>query len=143
MGKSQITTTTSMNTFVTLLALVGCALASAPEPVMDTAAVAAAKAHFQAAYDAAAAEAAPDHDVNFVSNFHDVIVPHDGKYVTYAGKYSPGVYPYGVYPYAAHAYGAYPYGAYPYGALPYAFGYHPLLVAKPEEAAAEEGDRKK
>merc|ERR1712121_354262 len=88
-----------------------------------------------AAYDAAAAaaEAAPDHDVNFVSNFHDVIVPHDGKYVTYAGKYSPGVYPYGVYPYAAHA----------YGALPYAFGYHPLLVAKPEEAAAEEGDRKK
>merc|ERR1712126_608482 len=107
----------------------------------DTAEVAAAKAHFQAAYDAAAAAA--DHDVNFVSNFHDVIVPHDGKYVTYAGKYSPGVYPYGLHAYGAYPYGAFPYGAYPYGALPYAFGYHPLLVAKPEEAAAEEGERKK
>merc|ERR1711890_225764 len=55
----------NMNTAVVFLALVGCALSQAPEPVQDTPEVAAAKAHFFHLYNHAAhaAAVAPDYDV--------------------------------------------------------------------------------
>merc|ERR1712080_724178 len=48
----------NMNTAVVFLALVGCALSQAPEPVQDTPEVAAAKAHFFHLYNHAAHAAA-------------------------------------------------------------------------------------
>merc|ERR1711890_40868 len=55
----------NMNTAVVFLALVGCALSQAPEPVQDTPEVAAAKAHFFHLYNHAAhaAAVAPDYDI--------------------------------------------------------------------------------
>merc|ERR1712139_99211 len=62
------------NTFVVLVALVGCALAQ----VQDTPEVAAAKLAHVAAYNAAAhaAAVAPDIDVQYADNEHNIVVPH-------------------------------------------------------------------
>merc|ERR1712080_19395 len=138
MGIGQ-STHTIMNTLVVLVALVGCALAQ----VQETPEVAAAKAHFFAAYDAAAhaSYAAPDIDVQYADNEHNVVIPHHGYYG-----------------YAGYGYAGFPYHGYPYGPVPadtpevhaakvaHFAAYNKVLAehaAIDVAAPAEEGERKK
>merc|ERR1712055_231471 len=111
MGIIRQSTHTIMNTLVVLVALVGCALAQAPAPVQDTPEVAAAKAHFFAAYNAAAhaSYAAPDIDVQYADNEHNVVIPHHAAYYGHPGYYGYSAFPaYHGYPYA-YGYHGYPY----------------------------------
>merc|ERR1712139_99168 len=131
------------NTFVVLVALVGCALAQ----VQDTPEVAAAKLAHVAAYNAAAhaAAVAPDIDVQYADNEHNIVVPHHAY--GYAGL------PYGYYGYP-YAYHGYPYGVIPadtpevHAAKLAHFAAYNKIVAEhaavgADAAAVEEGDRKK
>merc|ERR1719402_1877535 len=91
--------------FMVILAMLGCACTApselvAPEPVMDTEEVAAAKAAHAVAYDAAAAaaEAAPDFDLD------GAVSRHTGYLTTVDGCLSPlytNTYPLGAYGYAS------------------------------------------
>merc|ERR1712055_964967 len=133
MGSIRQSTYINMNTFVVLVALVGCALAQ----VQDTPEVAAAKLAHVAAYNAAAhaAAVAPDIDVQYADNEHNIVVPH------HAYAYGYPAYGYAGLPYGYYGY-PYAYHGYPYGVIP---------ADTPEEHAAvgadatavEEGDRKK
>merc|ERR1711890_112848 len=91
----------NMNTAVVFLALVGCALSQAPEPVQDTPEVAAAKAHFFHLYNHAAhaAAVAPDYDVYGNHGYAHLGYAHLG--FPYAGY---GHHAYAGFPYAHHGF---------------------------------------
>merc|ERR1711890_141069 len=91
-----------MNTAVVFLALVGCALSQAPEPVQDTPEVAAAKAHFFDLYNHAAHAAAVAPDSDYYGNhlgYAHYGYTHLG--FTYAGY---GHHAYAAFPYAHHGF---------------------------------------